>query len=589
MARRTEQETQERVVHDLEFYRKTFRTVIQLPNDLETLGMALGLLQALAHDLDMNDRLVRNLALKISKRYKDVANYFAADINNEHQREYNNYYYKFLLFEAPYWLDSYCLYIEKNRPAKEQFYLPRRRTLKKVVDMYQRCENDELDECFIHLPARTGKTGITTMAVAWHCCRDTEASNLYVTYKEDAGGAFVDGVLELMSDPTYCHEEVFPNCKVVQTNAKAHTMDLNRKKKYKSLSGKGLDSGLNGLYDAKGWLLVDDPLAGIEDVLNPDVLKRKQTIFDNNVMMRKKGKCKVIYIGTIWSLRDIFMNRQAFLQANAAAKSVRWEILKLPALDPVTDNSNFDYDYELGFSTEYYKMVRAKFEEENDSASWWAQCMQEPIEREGAMFNYENINTYNGILPVGQPLKIVAACDVALGGLDFLSMPIAYVYEDGSTYIHDLVFDNSEKHITLPRVVDALVRNHVTNVMFEANSGGEGYKEEVDNALRNKGIRVNIQSKFAQQMVSVKNRQNFQTAQRKTMRIWDRAQEIRNFYFRDQTCQSMEYRKFMSQLFSFTIEGKNKHDDAPDSLSMLAYFLDNGSGVRASRIINSPV
>lgn len=589
MARRTKQETQKQIIHDLDWYRSQFKTLIGLDRTYEVCDLAYNLLLNMALEHDIEDRLVKRLALKVGDYFKSVCLYNAADNTNPEQKAFDDLYWLIMKFEAGFWLDSYCLYIEKNRPLQEQFYQPRRKTLKKVVDMFQRIEDDELDEMFLHMPPRVGKTGITTMAVAWHCCRDTEASNLYVTYKEDAGGAFVDGVLELMTDPTYCHTDVFPQAKIVQTNAKAHTMDLERKKKYKSLSGKGLDSGLNGLYDARGWLLIDDPLEGIADVLNPDVLRRKQTIFDNNVLSRRKGKAKIIYIGTIWSLRDIFMNRYAFLEANAAAKNVRVDRLKLPALDPITDESNFDYDYDTGFSTEYYRMVRAKFEEENDAASWQAQFMQEPIEREGAMFNYDNINTYNGILPDEEPLKIVAACDVALGGLDFLSMPIAYVYEDGSTYIHDLVFDNNEKHVTLPRVVDALIRNHVTNVMFEANSGGEGYKDEVDAALRDRGIRVNIQSKFAQQMVSVKNKQNFQTAQRKAMRIWDRAQEIRNFYYRDQTCQSLEYRKFMSQLFSFTVEGKNKHDDAPDSLSMLAYFLDNGSGVRVSRIINSPV
>lgn len=589
MARRTAKTSPERIIHSLDWYRDNFSKLIKLDRTLEVVDMAYNLLLNMALEHDMEDRLVKRLALKVSKYFKSVCASYAADVKCPEQQAFNTLYWNLVKFEAPYWLDSYCLYIERNRPLEEQFYLPRRKTLQKVVSMFQRIEDDELDEMFLHMPPRVGKTGITTMAVAWHCCRDTEASNLYVTYKEDAGGAFVDGVLELMTDPTYCHEEIFPQAKIVYTNSKAHTMDLERKKKYKSLSGKGLDSGLNGLYDARGWLLVDDPLEGIADVLNPDVLRRKQTIFDNNVLSRRKGTAKIIYIGTIWSLKDIFMNRYAFLEANAAAKNVRVDRLKLPALDPITDESNFDYDYGVGFSTEYYRMVRAKFEEENDAASWCAQFMQEPIEREGAMFNYDNINTYNGVLPDGEPLKIVAACDVALGGQDFLAMPIAYVYEDGTTYIHDLVFDNSEKHITLPRVVDAILRNKVSNVMFEANSGGEGYKEDVDRMLKERGIRININSKFAQQIVTVKAGQNYRTAQRKEMRIWNRAQDIRNFYYRDQTCQSMEYRKFMSQLFSFTIEGKNKHDDAPDSLSMLATFLDNGSGVRASRIINSPI
>lgn len=369
--------------------------------------------------------------------------------------------------------------------------------------------------------------------------------------------------------------------KIVDTDAKANTVDLERKKKYKSLSGKGLTSGLNGLYDATGWLIADDILEGIQDVLSPDILRRKQTIFDNNLMKRKKEKCKVIYNGTIWSLHDIYMNRMAFLENNPEAKDIRWDVLKIPALDPETDESNFDYDYNVGFSTKYYRVERAKFEENDDMASWFSQCQQEPIERDGAVFNPEHMNFYNGVLPNMEPLKVVAACDVALGGTDYLAMPIAYVYDDGSVYVHEVVYDNSEKTITQPKVIDALIRNHVTNAFFEANAGGEGYKDEIEKMLEEKGVKINLVSKFAQQMLIGTGGSATKTHQRKEQRIWDNAQAIRNFYFLDSGYQKIEYRKFMNNVYSFTINGKNKNDDAPDSLASLAVFIAKGSGTVA--------
>ncbi|MDY4772100.1 MAG: hypothetical protein SO267_15545 [Lachnospiraceae bacterium] len=496
-------------------------------------------------------------------------------------RQWDKLYWDTMLFEAPYLLDSYCLYIEKNRKPQQRFYEPRRKTLIKVVNKLQMLEDDQLDELFIHMPARVGKTQIITMGISWHCCRNTELSNLYCSYKEDAGGAFLDGVKEIWTDPVYCHQDVFPKAKIVDTDAKANTVDLERKKKYKSLSGKGLTSGLNGLYDATGWLIADDILEGIQDVLSPDVLRRKQTIFDNNLMKRKKEKCKVIYNGTIWSLHDIYMNRLSFLENNPEAKDVRWDVLKIPALDPETDESNFDYDYNLGFSTKYYRIERAKFEENDDMASWFSQCQQEPIERDGAVFNPEHMNFYNGVLPNEEPVKIVSACDVALGGSDYLAMPVAYVYSDGSVYIHDVVFDNSEKTITQPKVVQTLIKNQVSNAFFEANAGGEMYKDEIDKMLQEKGVKVNLVSKFAQQMILVTGGSASKTHQRKEQRIWDNAQAIRNFYFRDSGYQNIEYRKFMNNVYSFTINGKNKNDDAPDSLASLAVFIAKGSGTSA--------
>ena len=487
-----------------------------------------------------------------------------------------DFYFEILKLEAVHLLDSYALYIEKNRPPKERFYLPRRKTLKKVVDKLQALEYDELDELFVHMPARIGKTQIMTIYAAWHCARDTEASNLYCTYKESLGGAFLDGVMEMWTDPTYCHLDVFPKAVIVYTDAKNHKVDLQRKKKYKSLSGKGLESGLNGEYDAKGVLIIDDIIEGIQDVLNPETLKRKQTVFDNNLMSRAKEKCKIIYNGTIWSLHDIYMNRLDFLENNPEATGIRWEILKIPALDPVTDESNFDYEYGVGFSTQYYRTKRAKFEENDDMASWFAQCQQEPIERDGAVFNPEHMRFYNGVLPSEEPLKILSACDVALGGGDYLSMPIAYIYESGDVYIHDVVFDNSEKDITQPQVLKAITDNKVTSGFFESNQGGEGYKDDIDRQLKEKyNYKMTLVSKYAPTRV------------RKEQRIWDNAPTIRQFIFRDTGCRSPQYRKFMTNLYSFTINGKNKHDDAADSLSQLSDFINNGSVVKTARILEN--
>ena len=283
------------------------------------------------------DKTVRDYAMKISKYTHEMADYMAGKTGSG---KYNELYYKLLLLEAPILLDSYCLYVEKNRKPQERFYQPRRKTLKRVVDKLQALEDDELDELFIHMPARVGKSQIITLGTSWHCGRDTEKSNLYVTYKEGLGGAFLDGVMEIWTDPTYCHNDVFHH-KVARTDAKNHKVDLDRKKKYATLSGKGLESGLNGEYDAYGWLILDDILEGIQDVLNPDILRRKQIVFDNNVMMRKKEQCKLILNGTIWSLHDLYMDRLNFLQSNPEAQKIRYNILKIPALDPITDESNF--------------------------------------------------------------------------------------------------------------------------------------------------------------------------------------------------------------------------------------------------------
>lgn len=531
----------------------------------------------------------REYGLKVSTRAKELIFEYIKSITNgadfnwletQSQKNKQSYdildkYYDLLLYEAPYILDSYILYIEKNRPKKERFYEPRRKTLKQVADKLQELEDGKLDELFIHMPPRTGKSQIITLAMSWHCAKDTEKSNLYVTYKEGLGGAFLTGVMEIWTDQTYCFSDVFPKVKVADTDSKSNKVDLTRKKKYKTLSGKGLESGLNGEYDAYGWMVLDDILEGIQDVLNPDTLKRKQIIFDNNVMSRKKEQCKLIHNGTIWSLHDLYSDRLDFLQNNPEAKNIRYEILKIPALDE-NDESNFDYDYGVGYTTQYYRTLRAKFEENDDMASWYAQYQQEPIERDGAVFNPEHMRFYNGVLPEEEPYRICAACDVALGGEDFLAFAVAYMYEDGSIYIDDVVFDNSEKKITKPKVANMIIDNDVGSAFFEANQGGEGYKDEIEELLKKKGRKINLRSEYAP------------TNMRKAQRIWDKAGSIREFYFRDVGCRSQEYRKFMTNLYSFTVTGKNKHEDAADCLASLAYFIEGNWSMAKIEVPKNP-
>lgn len=498
-------------------------------------------------------------------------------------------YYDVLRLEAPYILDSYKLYIEKDRPRKDRFYEPRRKTLIKVTEAVQRLEDNELDILFLHQPPRTGKSGDMTMDTSWHCSRDPELSNLYVTYKEGLGGAFLDGVIETLTDPTYCHRDVFPDVKINETDAKNNKLDLRKEggrktKKYKTLSGKGLESGLNGEYDASGWLIIDDPLEGVQDVMSEEVLKRKQTIFDNNVLSRKKENCKVICIGTLWATNDLFMNYLDFIETRPEMKDTRYEIIKIPALDPNTDESNFEYDYGVGFSTKYYQSLRAKFENNDDMVGWFCQYQQTPIDRVGAVFNPQHMRYYS-TLPGIEPLKVISHVDVALGGEDYLAMPVVYYYEDDEDglvgYVEDVVFDNSEKHITEPQVI-AMVKKHIIkHLHFEANQGGEGYADDIRKAL--------AEDKEYKEVCNITTDWAL-TTKRKQQRIFDNAESIRKLYFKDPQHRSIQYQRFMNNLFRFSTNmRKREHDDAPDSLSGLVDFEKHGTGIKTARIIQSPI
>lgn len=506
------------------------------------------------HLAHLTNTRLRNRIVKIMKQRQNVESFF-------------NLYKRSLLFDAPYSLDSFLLYIEIERNPQDRFYQPRRRVLKQVVDALQELIDDELDELFISMPPRVGKTTLLLFTVCFLLGRDSEYSNLYSAYSDLITKAFYNGVLEIINDPvTYLWHDVFPKSQIVRTNSQDETIDLDRKKRYPSLTCRSLYGTLNGACDCDGFLISDDLIGGIEEALNKDRLIAAWSKVDNNLLPRAKEKAKILWCGTRWSIADPTGNRMDLLNNDERFKNRRKKIINLSALDD-NDESQFDYDYGVGFSTDYYRQRRASFERNNDMASWLAQYAGCPIEREGALFTPDEFRYYNGELPEGDPDRIFTAVDPAFGGGDYVAGPIVYQYGD-DLFMHDVVYNNGDKRITQPLLVNAILRNSVQAAQFEATKTTQSYKEEVESALRDKGYKLNITTKPAP------------TDKAKYQRIFDKAPEIRErMIFRESGKRSKEYEQFMQSVFSYKMFGKNKNDDAPDSLAMVLNMVRDSNRV----------
>lgn len=482
--------------------------------------------------------------------------------NVKQGEEWYDLYRKVLLFRAPYCFEDYLIYLEIDRPPEERFYQPRRKVLKVVVEELQALAADELDELFVSMPPRVGKTTILMLFITWIMGRDGEASNLYSAFSDIITSAMYTGVLEVMTDSyTYNWKKVFNNSGIANTDAKKETIDIDRKKRYPTLTCRSLYGTLNGACDCKGYLISDDLIGGIEEALNKDRMIGAWSKVSNNLIPRAKQTAKKIWIGTRWSLIDPAGLRMDFLQNDEEGKKVRFKIINIPALNE-NDESNFDYDYNVGFNTDYYKQLRAQFERNNDMASWQAQYMGEPIERDGALFTPDTMNFYNGVI-ADEPVRNYMTVDVAWGGGDYVSAPVCVETENGD-FIPDVVFNNGDKTITRPLIVDCIIKNNVKYVQFEANNGGSEYAEWVERELKQRGYKCTITSKSAP------------TNKRKEARIFERAPEIREFYYLDNGRRHKEYQLFMNNLYAFKIVGKNKNDDAPDSMAMLSEVRKRG-------------
>lgn len=522
----------------------------------ETLNDLFGMARAVFEE----DERELPYCLKLTKYVKDM---IACLPPSDHL---NGLYWNVLLWEAPYLFESFLLYMEKNRPTEEKFYEPRIEPLHQVVEAIQELADDLLDELFINLPPRTGKTQIVKFAYVWWGSRNTELSNLYTAFSDKITKGFYNGCIELINDPTYTYAEIFPGNSIAKLNGDDETIEMNRVKTYPTFTCRSIYGTLNGACDCSGLGIADDLFSGISEAISTDRQSTVWGLYDNNFMKRLKKKSKLINMGTRWALGDVQGRRRRLLEGNPEFAGRRFKVISIPALDE-NDESNFDYPFDLGYGTADFRMMRASFEENEDLASWFAQCQQEPIERFGALFEPATMRFYNGILPDREPDRIFMAVDEAFGGGDYVSAPVCYEI-DGDFYIHDVVFNNGDKYITRPLIKDMILKHKIQAIQFEETKTTTDYHEWVDTELRKEGYRANITWKAPGSQKS------------KDRRIYDKAPEIREMYFLEDGIRSKEYQRFMQNIFSFTYEGKNKHDDAPDSMAQLCDMKYGGSYAR---------
>ena len=470
-------------------------------------------------------------------------------------------YRKSLLMDAPDYLDEFMLYNEIDRPLEERFYQTRRKVLKPIVDAIQELVDDELDELFIAMPPRTGKTSLLVFTTAWLMGKKPDIPNLYSSYTGNIVGKFYDAVLEIISDTNvYKWGEVFPQKEKVKTDALEHTINLGRPKHYPTLTCRSIDGTLNGACDVDGGFSIgDDFVSGIEEAMSKDRMIKLWSKVSNDYMSRGKPETtKYVWMGTRWSQIDPEGMRLDLLMNGAETSKRRFKVINLPALDE-KDESNFDYPYKKGFSTDAYRMLRENFERNNDMASWLAQYMGTPIEREGALFSVSDFAYYN-VLPEEKPDRVFMAVDPAYGGGDFVASPICFQYGD-LCYVEDVVYNDGDKRITQPDIAKKAKKYGVTVIQLEVNKSTEGYRDGLGEEMEKVGYRCTIKTKNSSSQTS------------KWQRIFDKAPDIREiFVFKDSGHRSREYTKFMENIFSYKVNLsdrglKKQHDDAPDSLA----------------------
>lgn len=457
-----------------------------------------------------------------------------------------------LLFEAPHDFDSFMTYIELDRKPEKRFYAPRKHYLRPMVQGFQDVLDGKLRLLTISMPKRAGKSQTGINFVNMISGKFPDRSTLMEGTGDDLVKSFYNGCLEYLTVPNeYLFYDVFPDARLVQTNADTKTANLKSKSRFPTIMCRSIDARQVGLSEATNVLYLDDCVEGREEAKNRQRLDDKWEVISGDIMGRAIEGTPMVFTGTRYSLYDPIGR----VQKHAQREGWAWRAIEIPALDLVTDESNYEYEREgkKVFTTAYFREQRELLSAEQFESEF----QQQPFEAKGLLFNKDELNYFFELPKDRDPDTIIAVGDTAESGSDSTSMPVAMIYGN-AVYIVDVVFDDSPAEVTKPECAKCLIENKVASAVFESNNAGQYYARDVDQIIRDRGYSVGIRTK--------------RTISNKQTRIEFASDNIKkNFYFKHPSTykRGSQYWNFMKEVTTYTRSGKVPHDDAPDSLSLL--------------------
>ena len=517
--------------------------------------------------------------LKVSARAKELTEQFIFQstggtpwelekysFQNKVSYEILDKYYGILLLEAQNKIvDSAFQYLEKKREPKERFYMPRRKQFLKIglTEALQGMIDDKYDILCVSLIPGAGKTTVEKMFNALVAGWFPKDFSLFYSHSGDITRMYYDGVYDIVTNSDeYTWNEIFPGLSVTSTNAKMEQFNVGKYKPFPSIQCTSVGSKNAGKVRASKFLLVDDMIGGIEEAMNPAILDKLWDKYAVDARQRKiqdtDGKnCKEIHIATRWSVHDVIGRIQNMYEGNPRVK-----VIAVPDVDPVTGESNFDYEFS-GFTKEFFEDQQLLM----DDISYRCLYKQEPIEREGLLFPEDKIRRYLN-LPHGEPEIVTGQCDTKGKGTDYFVLPVLQKYGE-DYYCVDCVCDNTADYeMQYENAANVLTNNKVQECEFERNAGGDRVAMEVNKRVENKGWICNIT--------------DTPTETNKEARIFQCSNWIlQHVIFKDPSLYKPNdpYGVMMSLLKRYSVSGKKQLDDVPDVFSNFALRVTNGNNV----------
>lgn len=393
----------------------------------------------------------------------------------------------------------------------------------------------------IEMPPRHGKTRTLVLLCAWMLGNNTDNKIITSAYNDDFATDFSrytrDTIKEEKNiESQIVFSDIFQDTKIKYGDAsfkqwalEGHFFNFKSAGKGGSVTGKG-----------GNLLLIDDPVKSAEDAYNKNQL-RKDWLWYSGTWISRKEKAVEIINHTPWAKDDI----GGRLQEEFADTCL---LFKRPAC---VDGKMLCDDI---LSLDEYKDL----EKTMDEVIFEANYNLNRIDVKGLLYGTD-WKTYTEFPKDENGKELVSSvkmwCDTADKGSDYLCAIFGRQYK-GYTYVIDVYYTKDSVETTEPELAYKTIDNKTSHSRYESNGGGHAIGHHVKKILEEKYKWFGTVFDFPNQGKNKESRINSNARMVKEKIIFPIDWKIR-------------FPEFYKAVTTYMKEGKNKNDDAPDTLTQI--------------------
>lgn len=427
----------------------------------------------------------------------------------------------------------------------------------------------EIKRLIINIAPRYSKTELVSKSfVGYGLALNPRSRFLHLSYSDDLVLENSKEINEMVRSDYY--QELFPEVVVESTNSK----------KWYTTAGGGLYAVATGgqvtgfgagqmdkeqgvqaeldefmsaySTDFAGAVIIDDPIKP-EDALSDVVRERVNRRFENTIRSRVNSRnTPIIIVMQRLHERDLC----GYLEEQEPGE---WVVISLPCLT-IDEDGNEHALWEHKHTVEELHQI-----ERVSPCTFETQYQQNPTPLEGLM--YTSLKEYDTLPTGGYAIKNYT--DTADTGADFLCSICYAEFSSGDMYLLDILYTDKPMEYTEPQTARMLANNAVELAWIESNNGGRGFARNVERNLRELGNTRTAVKWFAQ-------------TGNKQVRIFSHSAAVQNMIHFPKGWKH-RWPEFATAVCSYRKEGRNAHDDVPDTITGMVERITRQNTTKYSR------